>query len=376
LKSARSSRALDLIFLLAGCEARRGELRERSLRVLAAADQAQLAVELASRRLLPLIGGRALELDAELCTPAFAAAVDSARTAARARGMAIEAETRRLVALLAEGGIPALPLKGPLLAAEAHGDIGLRDTRDVDLLVARTQLDDARRLLTADGYLDPADPLRGDDLPDLHFALDHPTRPSAELHWRVHWYETAFSEQMMARAAPGTDGLLRPAAEDALTALLLFYARDGFHGIRGAADVAGWWDRRADRVPPGFLEPQARRHKRLAPALTAAAAAVERLTGAPATGWIGGAAATGRRVALAVRLADWTQAGESDQLAANIALVDGLLGPPGSAPALARRQLTTRAGGTLPHAVKTLARWAAGLWRVRRGRQWSPAPAL
>lgn len=299
----------------------------------------------------------------------------AAQTAARARGLALETETRRVVSRFAERRIRALPLKGPLLAQAAHGDIGLRESGDVDLLIPHWRLDDAVRVLEADGFGRPADPLRRNGLPDLHLAVHHRNRPSVELHWRVHWYEERFSEEMLARARPAHDGLLAADRDDLAVAMLLFYARDGFHGVRFAADIAAWWDRSSQALPPRFLEPVPARYPEIAPALTAAATVVEQLTGVPARAWLGGAICTGHRVALAARLGGWSQAGDRDQLAANVSLADGLLAPMGAIPAFARRELAPRAGATTPHALKMLARYGAALWRLRRGRRWEPLPS-
>jgi hypothetical protein len=362
------------VVLLAGCAAQRAALRERARRVLADADHEALAYELARRRLLPLVGTRALEAAGDLCPPSFHAHVRAAVTAARARGISVEADLRHATRLLADRGIHALPLKGPVLAADAHGDFGLRETDDVDLLVAPSALHEAADALTAAGYARAGDPIRPNGLPDLHIALNHPDRPTIDLHWRVHWYEEAFSADMLARAEPGPDGLLRARPDDLAAALLLFYARDGLYGVRLAADIAGWWDRHGHALPPHFLEGHARGYPALAPSLTAAAAATERLTGAPASDWLGSAAVHGRRVELATRLSDWTQTGDRDQLAANISLADGLLGPRGSTGDFARRQLRPRAGALTPHAAKTIARYGIALWRVRGGRWWAPLP--
>jgi hypothetical protein len=85
--------------------------------------------------------------------------------------------------------------------------------------------------------------------------------------------------------------------------------------------------------------------------------------------------APGRRIALATRLADWTQHGDRDQLAANVSLVGGLLGPSGSLGEFARRELYARAPRRpAAHVTKMCARYAVALWRVRGGREWAPAP--
>lgn len=364
------------MFALAGAEQRRHALRGMALDALARADFERFERELRSRQLLPLIGTRAVAIGADLVPASFASAVSNALASARAEGMALDFSTRRVVQMLAERGIAAMPIKGPLLAVEAHGDIGLREAADIDLLVAPDDLDAAVEALTADGFTRPRDPRRRNGLPDLHFALAHPELARVELHWRVHWYERAFSSDMLAGARPA-DGLLRPRDEDLSASLLLFYARDGFYGLRLAADLAGWWDRHGDSLSGAFLEQHARRYPALAPALTAAAVAAEQMAGVPALGWLGSAIAGSHRVAIAIRLADWTQTGDIDQLGANISLVGGILGPRGSMQEFVRRELLVQGAPLLPklaHAAKMCGRYALALWRVRGERPWVRMP--
>jgi hypothetical protein len=346
--------------------------------VLARVDYARLETVLASRRLLTLIGSRVVETGGERVPDDFRASVGRAFSGARARGLALEWTTRGIAEALRGAGIRVLPLKGPLLAAEAYGDLGLRETADIDLLVASEHLDAAVRILMDAGYAAPPEPARGDGLPDLHYRLVHPSQPAVELHWRVAWYETAFARDMLARATPGDDGLLRPDPRDLATSLLLFYARDGFHGVRYAGDLAGWWDRRPATLEGAFLEHHAERYPALAPALSAAARAAEVVTGVPATAWLGRQGAGGRRVDLAARFADWAQQGDPDQLSANISLVGGLLGPRGSAWSFARRELLPyelEPGPRLAHAMKRCGRYVLALWRVRGDRTWAGAPS-
>jgi hypothetical protein len=376
----RSPSVLDIIFLLAGSSARREQFAEHTRAALAGADFVLLERELAERRLLPLIGTRAIEAAPDLVPDSFGEAVARARAASRARGLAVEAATQRVARLLDGAGIRCLPLKGPLLAAHLHGDIGLRATNDVDVLVARRDLETALRTLTAAGFEPPDDPIRPDGMPDLHYTLRHPALPAVELHWRVHWDEEEFSARMLARAAPAPDGLLRAQPDDLAAALLLFYARDGLHGVRIAADIAAWADRYGATLPPRFLEPLARSRRELAPALTGAALAAERVCGVPALAWLGSGAAPARRVRLAERLADWSQDRDRDQMAANMSLASGLLGAPGSGRRFVRRELSlghAGAAANAAHAVKLCARYLIALWSIRGGRRWvdPPVPA-
>jgi hypothetical protein len=373
------ARELVLTYRLAGSEARRASAESEISQLLSQVDYGVLERELASRRLLALIGARVTAAAGDTAPAAFRVAADAARRHARAHGLAVEWALRRTVSMLAERGIPALPLKGPTLALAAHGDLGLRETTDVDLLVPRQRLDDALGLLLADGYQTPPERAH-DGLPELHWSVRHPRRPRVELHWRVHWYETRFSAEMLARARPGDDGLLRAAAPDLLAALLLFYARDGFHGLRLPADLAAWWDRHGGELGPEPLAGYADRYPELAPSLGAAAEVAEATSGVPALRWLGaGAVAHTRRVDVAVRLADWTGHGDRDQLRANISLVGGLLGPAGSARGFVRRELLEKAdtrSRTALHCAKMAGRYLLALWSARGGRRPSAAARL
>ena len=378
---SRARAELELVYLLAGCDARRLELRPTARSLLSRTDYDWLARALAERRLLPLIGSRAIEAGPDLVPESFRAMVHTARAATRAHGLAVEAATRRVIGLLAEAGIRALPLKGPLLAQDAHGDVGLRATHDVDVLVAAPELERAARLLQAAGFSAPTGSIGPGGLPPLHFELRHATLPPVELHWRVHWYEHAFSERLLAHATVASDGLPRAEPVDLVASLLLYFARDGFHGVRLASDIAAWWDREGTRLPPRFLEAHAQHYPGIAPALGAAALAVARLTGVPAVDWLGDAAAAiqrRRRLQTAARLAEWRQLGDRDQLKANISLVGGLVSPAGSLREFARRELTLPGEGATAgaaHAAKLSARYLFALWRVRGGRSWAGPPA-
>jgi hypothetical protein len=359
---------VELIPYLAGSRARQVCVRAQAVELLEQVDFTRLAAELDARRLLPLIGSRAVELDPEGVPISFQTTVQLARARARAHGMAIDFTMRHVVGLLDRASIAALPLKGTTLAARAHGDLGLRETADVDLLVGADRLDDAVAALQGAGFRPPSD-YRPGHRPDLHWTLERPGQPRIEVHWRVHWYETAFSRDMLRRATRGEDGLLRPTNADLAAALLLFYARDGFYGVRIPADLAAWFDRHAEELAPDFLAEYPQLYPELAPALTAAARVSQALTGVPAIGWLGPGAIRSRRVQLATRLTEWSQEGDPAQLWANISLVGGLLGPAGSGSAFVKRELLGKANqpaATAAHVIKTLGRYVLALLRAVR----------
>ena len=339
---------LRLALALARVRAQRGS----ALELLPGADLDALAAALHRRRVLPLLGTRLIELaGAESLPGHFVEAVERARREHRAAALARLARLEVVLAALREHGIAAASLKGPLLAERVHGDVGLRSPGDLDMLVAPGDLHAASEVLQGLGHLPPADPLDARGLPRLHLALGHATEPAVELHWRVHWYEEEFSAR-----------LLDPDPVDDLAALLLFYARDGFHGVRLLADITAWWDRHGGG--PGLLAGHAAAHPRLARAWRAAARVAEDLGGIPRGGLL--ARAPDRRADAAARLASWSQHGSREQLAANAHLVDGLLAPRERG-AFAGRLAESAPGAPAVHVAKVAARWPYALARVARG---------
>lgn len=68
------------------------------------------------------------------------------------RGLEMAAELRRLVDALAAAGVRALAYKGPALAMQAYGELGMRSFVDLDLLVRPDDVPRAMEILSAEGY--------------------------------------------------------------------------------------------------------------------------------------------------------------------------------------------------------------------------------
>jgi hypothetical protein len=68
------------------------------------------------------------------------------------RNLRAEAEERRILAALCDGGVPALALKGPGLSELLYGDLGIRQSVDLDILVQPRNLQRADALLGLLGY--------------------------------------------------------------------------------------------------------------------------------------------------------------------------------------------------------------------------------
>jgi Uncharacterised nucleotidyltransferase len=366
----------EIVLLAAGTRARREATSGRARELLSALRWDALLAQLTYQRLVPLLGGRIVELAGTLAPDSFARAVREQTETSREAGALLELTALRVASALEAVGVPNVPLKGPLLARALHGDPGLRYSRDIDVLVDRSHLGCAVEAMEPLGWRPEAG---SDDLPVLHLRLLHRAGlPDVELHWRVHWYEAEFGARALARAKRGPEGVRRLRAEDDLTALMLYQARDGFAGLRYPTDVAAWWDAHQQPSVGPLLEPIVRAHPALTRALTASATLLDRLVGVPA----GSLVECPRRLPLgpraAIALANPLMLGKPPQITAEVSLVDGLLAPRDQRAAFFRRRAMPRArelpgsGRQRPvavaraeHSLRVLRRYAVALFRPR-----------
>jgi hypothetical protein len=382
------------MFWLVGTEERRRRAEPRIRELVERVDATLLVSVLKTQCLLPLVGTRLQQLAPELLPAGFTETVREAVTWTSRRATLYAAVTLSVAQALEAAGIPAVPLKGPLLAADIYEHPGLRESQDIDVLVTRENLDAAVEELGEHGW-QPAPVENRDSMPPLHRLLNHsrPEMPTLELHWRIHWYETRFSSGVVARSRLLPKRGRRPMLPDELVALLLFYCRDGFVGLRYAADIAAWWDANRHALEPNALDPLLMAHPELVDALltslqvaqTVAGVPFKRLTSLPLAGTL--------RSGMAERLTDWTIHKSIDQVGANLTLVDWLLCPPGGQRDFVRRSLfppqeTIRRMYRLDddatfspllwqvaHGPKILLRYSAAMWAIRGKRRWTPLPA-
>ncbi len=102
----------------------------------------------------------------------------------------LSGELRRLLKLFGAHGIAAIPYKGPALAAQAYGNVALRQFADLDILVHQSDVLRVNELLIAEGYelyprlnaVQQALMLRTQY--HLPFTRDN-HRSIVEIHWRV-----------------------------------------------------------------------------------------------------------------------------------------------------------------------------------------------
>lgn len=379
-REAHPSSEEQLIRLSAGTAARRRAARRRAAELGEDVNWSRLLETLGARRLLPTLGPRVLELTGAHAGEGFRAGVEEALHSTRRQAALVQLISSRVQGTLTEAGIRSTPLKGPRLGESLYGDPGRRQSSDIDLLVARDQIDAAVEVVRGLGYAAPADRVRENGLPLLHFALVHERGelPAVELHWRIHWYECDFAGDRL--LPPSEDASeWRVAPEDELVTLLLYYARDGLVGLRHPTDLGAWWDRYGERLPPGALEPALHDYPALAPAVLAAARAAELVVGLPAA-QLAGRSGLGARGRIAVRLANPLPHSGEAQVFADMGLIDGLLTPFGGWRAFLLRQvappretlpprspgMTGKSSSRLGHSARVLGRYALTLARLLR----------
>ena len=183
----------------------------------------------------------------------------AARNARRQLGMA--AALGRVLGALGRAGVPALPLKGPALAAALFGDPGQRTSIDLDVLIDPGSLAEAFAAVEAEGFVASgkvreltaaqasvvAAEFRVHDA-----AFWHPgRRVSLELHWRPFRDRrlTALTDALAAELALDPTGLVwRDRALSAAEAayVLVHGAAHGYRRLGWLVDAAGLAERLDD----------------------------------------------------------------------------------------------------------------------------------
>jgi putative nucleotidyltransferase-like protein len=382
-----------LALLLCGTAQRRRRHQVRIEDLVQAADFDLLFQFLAGQGLMPLGADLLLATVSSYLPSDIRARLAAVMERANRRGVLLETLALQFQTDLERAGIAALPLKGPLLGRALYGNPGIRSGTDFDFLVSLEHLEAAVEVIAARGFTLKPDPFEKKGLPQLHHQLKHDAGklPPVELHWRVHWYETRFSRDMLDRRIKTPEGTRAP-PEDELASLLLFYARDGFVGLRLAADIAAWWDACGHGLKPPLLEAAIEDYPELRSALVVAATLLEGLVGVPSCSLLPSGDSLRWREHAATRLANWEGTGGRDQVAANITFVDWLVAPPKGGLEFARRALIPprariermyrlaedaawrRFWCRLVHGPKMVLRYLIALWRIRRGRRWAPLP--
>lgn len=153
---------------------------------------------------------------------------------------------------LGRAGVPAIPLKGPVLAESLYGDAGLRECSDLDLLVPREAVPDAWAALAAERWT-PAEAylVESRDLDwlvesNMEYAFARSRGEFAsvlELHWDLAWRWRRgglATERLWARARPAhVRGVPCLALDDAtqLVYLAIHAARHRWQAAKWLVDI-------------------------------------------------------------------------------------------------------------------------------------------
>jgi hypothetical protein len=173
-----------------------------------------------------------------------------------ARNTVLTAELCRLITLLAESGIEAIPYKGPVLGLFAYDNVALRRFVDLDVIVKKTDVLKAREILLAEGYT-PAKSLSLNQQElllrtqhNMQFSRDN-HRLIVELHWEVapHLFASTVDADQLWRDLITIDLNGTPvktlSAEDLLFSLCVHGSRHLWERLGWICDIAELLSRRS-----------------------------------------------------------------------------------------------------------------------------------
>ncbi len=200
-----------------------------------------------THRVYPRVWARRGELfPAEHATPMRAIVAENAVAALRNVARTVEA-----VKLLSAAGVESLVLKGPLLSHDLYGDVALRVSGDIDLLVREADLLPAAHALAGAGYRHPAEITqaalaklrkREHDVSFFHPDDDTLLELHADIAQPHYGYRLDLEEWWRARRlrSLGSDTVQIPRLEHAYLLTALHAAKHRWHRLDLVADVAAF----------------------------------------------------------------------------------------------------------------------------------------
>ena len=176
-------------------------------------------------------------------------------------------ELHRLNAAFGKKEIENISFKGPLLGELAFGNLALRQSGDLDILVRKSEVGRAKKVVVAEGYrpselrvpgrkrmLNPEGPAEKAFLRShYHYVFFHQeTGVRLELHWAFdphHYFSPLESPELWQRAVRRTIGgaeYLSLGMEDLILALCIHGTRHQWEQLRWVCDLAGLANLRQD----------------------------------------------------------------------------------------------------------------------------------
>jgi hypothetical protein len=142
----------DLLFCCARTQLDEGCI-ERIRALLGTSPDWNLVLQLAAfHRVVPLLHRSLQAVHSSQLPAGLLNYLHPAVISAAAHNLTLLKELGRLTKLLEGEGVPSIAFKGPVLAHIAYGNVGLRPSTDLDILIRRGDLARLEHVLTADGY--------------------------------------------------------------------------------------------------------------------------------------------------------------------------------------------------------------------------------
>ncbi|MBD0379750.1 nucleotidyltransferase domain-containing protein [Paenibacillus sedimenti] len=158
----------------------------------------------------------------------------------------LSAEMERVCSSMDKQQIRTLTLKGPVLAQELYGDLSLRTSKDLDILVHIREVEQAELVLEELGYVIQDNPVRVLDWKwkFYHIAYYHPQKQvEIELHWSLNpdmakeepQFEELWARRRVSSLGSGTVFYL--GSEDLFFYLVSHGSRHGWFRLRWLEDI-------------------------------------------------------------------------------------------------------------------------------------------
>ena len=165
------------------------------------------------------------------------------------QNMRLTGELLRLLDVFEAQGIPAVPYKGPVLAASVYGNLGFREFADIDVLVRKEDVFRAQELLLAEGYQPQYRLTPAQEAAFLHYNCEHPFLNSnggsaVDLHWAIAERHFSFPLDLeglwgrLDRISLGGRDVFTLSPEDLLLILCVQGFKDAWERLKHICDVA------------------------------------------------------------------------------------------------------------------------------------------
>jgi hypothetical protein len=165
------------------------------------------------------------------------------------RCLYLTAELINVLRLFQAQSIPAIPYKGPVLAAQAYGDVALREFEDLDIILRQSDVPKAHEIVVSLGYKPKFDWILSPGasaslVPGEYNYRDEARRAMVELHTEItlrHFPVKPDLDAFVRNLAPvrlSDREILTFAAEDLLPMLCIHGSKDFWERLSWIADVS------------------------------------------------------------------------------------------------------------------------------------------